>query len=308
MEEKEFFEEEIEVVEETVLLEEKPRKRKNIYRTPVVLWIVSAIFMLYSIGLMYPLFFALNSALKKNDPEFIMHMAELTTEPKFINFIRAFTELEISGVGFTDMFANSMWFAGGTMLFNVMSSAFLAYGVAKYRFKGRDKLYAFVLIIMIFPAFGTLPARYKLYSKLGFIDSPLLLLAYAGAFDGQFLILYAFFKNVDWSYAESAFLDGAGHWKVFLKIMFPMSLPAVAALCVTNFIGSWNNYSDVLLYLPNTPTLATGLYVYKVKMMYKADRPLLYAGMVVSLIPVMAVYLTLRKTLMQMTFEGGIKG
>jgi raffinose/stachyose/melibiose transport system permease protein/N-acetylglucosamine transport system permease protein len=289
-------------------LEEKPKRRKNIYKTPTVLWVVSAIFMIYSIGLLYPLFFALNSALKKDDPTFIMHMAELTKEPRSYNFIRAFTELEISGVGFFDMFANSMWFAGGTMLFNVMSSAFLAYGVAKYRFKGRDKLYAFVLIIMIFPAFGTLPARYKLYSKLGFIDSPLLLLAYAGAFDGQFLILYAFFKNVDWSYAESAFLDGAGHWKVFLKIMFPMSLPAVAALCVTNFIGSWNNYSDVLLYLPNTPTLATGLHVYNTKMMYQADRPLLYAGMIVSLIPVMLVYFTLRKTLMQMTFEGGIKG
>lgn len=293
---------------ETLEVSVKPRRRKNIYKTPTALWIVSAIFMIYSIGLLFPLFFALNSAVKNGDSDFIMNMSKLTTKPNFKNFYRAFFELEISGVGFFDMFGNSLWFAGGTMLFNVISSAFLAYGVAKYRFKGRDQLYAFVLIIMIFPAFGTLPARYKLYSTLGFIDSPLLLIAYAGAFDGQFLILYAFFKNVDWSYAESAFLDGAGHWKVFLQIMFPMALPAVAALCVTNFIASWNNYSDVLLYLPNTPTLATGLYVYRVKMQYQADRPLLYAGMILSLLPVMAVYLALRKTVMQMTFEGGIKG
>ena len=184
----------------------------------------------------------------------------------------------------------------------------LAYGVAKYRFKGRDFLYSFVLVIMIFPVFGTLPARFKLYSQLNFIDSPLLLIAYAGAFDSQFLILYAFFKNVDWAYAESAFIDGASHVTVFVKIMFPMAVPAVAALAVTNFITSWNNYLDVLLYLPNMPTLSTGLYVYSTKMMYMADRPLYYAGLILSLVPVMVVYLTLQKTVMKMTFEGGLKG
>lgn len=284
------------------------KKGKNIFKTPIILWVVSGVFLIYSIGLVFPLLFALNSALKKSDADFIMNMSKLTTNPAFRNFYRAFFELEVSGVTFLDMFGNSLWFAGGTMLFNVMSSMFLAYGVSKYRFKGRDKIYAFVLIIMIFPVFGTLPARYKLYSELGFIDSPLLLLAYAGAFDGQFLILYAFFKNVDWSYAESAFLDGAGHWRVFISIMFPMALPAVAALSVSNFIASWNNYSDVLLYLPNLPTLSTGLYVYRVKMQYQANRPLLYAGMLVSLIPVMTVYLVMKNTLMKMTFEGGIKG
>ena len=283
-------------------------KRGRIGKTPIVFWVVTALFAVYAAGLFFPLLFAFNSALKNGDADFIMNMAKVTTKPNFRNFYAAFFELEISGVTFFDMFFNSVWFAAGTTAFNVISSMFLAYGVAKYRFKGRDGLYSFVLIIMIFPVFGTLPARYKLYSSLGFIDSPLLLLAYAGAFDGQFLILYAFFKNVDWSYAESAFLDGAGHWKVLLNIMLPMALPSVAALAVSNFIASWNNYSDVLLYLPNMPTLSTGLYVYQTKMMYQADRPLLYAGMIISLIPVMAVYWTLKSTLMQMTFEGGVKG
>lgn len=287
---------------------EKKLKKGRIGKTPTVMWVVTVLFSLYALGLFFPLLFAFNSALKNGDSDFIMNMAKITTKPNFRNFFAAFFELEISGITFFDMFGNSLWFAGGTTLFNVVSSMFLAYGVAKYRFKGRDGLYSFVLVIMIFPVFGTLPARYKLYSELGFIDSPLLLIAYAGAFDSQFLILYAFFKNVDWSYAESAFLDGAGHWKVLINIMFPMALPSVAALAVSNFIVSWNNYADVLLYLPNMPTLSTGLYVYQTKMMYQADRPLLYAGMLISLVPVMAVYLTLRNTLMQMTFEGGVKG
>ncbi len=282
--------------------------KSKISRIPVVFWVVTAVFAVYALGIIFPLLFAFNSALKDGDMDFLMNMSKITLKPNFMNFIDAFTELEISGNTFFDMFGNSLWFAGGTMLLNVFSSMCLAYGVAKYRFKGRDFLYSFVLIIMIFPVFGTLPARFKLYSQLNFIDSPLLLVAYAGAFDSQFLILYAFFKNVDWAYAESAFIDGASHVTVFVKIMFPMAVPAVAALAVTNFITSWNNYLDVLLYLPNMPTLSTGLYVYSTKMMYMADRPLYYAGMLLSLIPVMVVYLTLQKTVMKMTFEGGLKG
>ena len=282
--------------------------RKKLNRVPVAMWVMTGIFAIYSLLLLFPLLFALNSSLKNGDQDFIMNMSKFTLNPKFVNYIHAWTELEISGVTFGDMFLNSVWFSAGTTLLNVFSSMCLAYGVAKYRFKGRDAMYAFVLIIMVFPVFGTLPARYKLYSNLGFIDSPLLLLAYAGGFDAQFLILYAFFKNVDWSFAESAFIDGASHWTVFVRIMMPMALPAVAALAVSNFIASWNNYGDVLLYLPNMPTLSTGMYVFDTKMMYQADRPLLYAGMVITLLPIVILYLTMQKTVMKMTFEGGIKG
>ena len=282
--------------------------RKKLNRVPVAMWVMTGIFAIYSLLLLFPLIFALNSSLKNGDQDFIMNMSKITLNPKFVNYIHAWTELEISGVTFGDMFLNSVWFSAGTTLLNVFSSMCLAYGVAKYRFKGRDAMYSFVLIIMVFPVFGTLPARYKLYSNLGFIDSPLLLLAYAGGFDSQFLILYAFFKNVDWSFAESAFIDGASHWRVFIRIMMPMALPAVAALAVSNFIVSWNNYGDVLLYLPNMPTLSTGMYVFDTKMMYQADRPLLYAGMVITLLPIVILYLTMQKTVMKMTFEGGIKG
>lgn len=284
------------------------RKSSVLTKKPPIMWIMTVMFAIYGAALVFPLLFAFNSALKVSDQDFIMNLTKITLRPKFVNFIRAFTEIEISGVTYMDMFGNAIWFSVGTTVFNVFSSMCLAYGVSKYRFKGRDSLYAFVLVIMIFPVFGTMPARYKLYSQLHFIDSPLLLIAYAGAFDTQFLILYAFFKNVDWSYAESAFIDGAGHWTVFIKIMFPMAVPAIAALAVSNFIASWNNYTDVLLYLPNLPTLSTGMYVYSTKMMYKADRPLYYAGMIISLIPVMVLFFSLQETLMKMTFEGGVKG
>ena len=133
------------------------------------------------------------------------------------------------------------------------------------------------------------------------------MIAYAGAFDGQFLILYSFFKNLSWDYAESAFLDGAGHFTVFFKIMLPMALPATMTMAVTNFIGAWNDYSSILLYLPKMPTLTTGLYTFEIKQMYAADRPVYYAGLVVSIIPIFLLFLGMQNTILARTYAGGLK-
>lgn len=277
---------------------------KHIHPT---LWVVSVLFFVYALFLLFPFLFALNSALKTSDGEFLESMNKITLPFDFKNFAEAFTQIEVSGVTFWNMLLNSGWFSIGTTFFNIFSSMCLAYGVAKYKFPGKNFIYSLVLVIMIFPVFGTLAARYKLYSQLHFIDSPLILLAYAGAYDAQFLILYAFFRNIDWAYAESAFMDGASHFTVFFRIMVPMALPSIAALAVTNFIVSWNDYEQVLLYLPNLPTLSTGLYVYATKSLYGADRPLYYAGMLIALVPVFVVYFTLQKTVLRTTVEGGIK-
>lgn len=265
------------------------------------------LFLIYTLLLIFPLLFALNSALKNGDMDYLENLNRITTHPRFMNFIEAFTQLEISGVTFGEMFLNSIWFSVGTTFFNIFSSMCLAYGVAKYKFRGRNFIYNLVLVVMVFPMFGTMAAKYKLFSVLHFIDSPLIILAYAGAYNAQFLILYAFFKNIDWAYAEAAFMDGANHFSVFFRIMIPMALPSIAALAVTGFITSWNNYEEVLLYLPNMPTLSTGLYVFSTKMMYMADRPLYYAGMLISLVPVFAVYLALQSTVIRVTVEGGVK-
>ena len=281
--------------------------KDRLKKVPLSLWIVSVLFLIYTLLLIFPLLFALNKKKKNGDMDYLENLNRITTHPRFMNFIEAFTQLEISGVTFGEMFLNSIWFSVGTTFFNIFSSMCLAYGVAKYKFRGRNFIYNLVLVVMVFPMFGTMAAKYKLFSVLHFIDSPLIILAYAGAYNAQFLILYAFFKNIDWAYAEAAFMDGANHFTVFFRIMIPMALPSIAALAVTGFITSWNNYEEVLLYLPNMPTLSTGLYVFSTKMMYMADRPLYYAGMLISLVPVFAVYLALQSTVIRVTVEGGVK-
>jgi raffinose/stachyose/melibiose transport system permease protein/N-acetylglucosamine transport system permease protein len=81
-----------------------------------------------------------------------------------------------------------------------------------------------------------------------------------GGFGMGFVLLYGFFKNISWTYAEAAFLDGAGHFTVFLRIMVPMAMPAITAIAIQGAIGIWNEYYTFYMYAPDRVTVALGLY------------------------------------------------
>lgn len=184
-----------------------------------------------------------------------------------------------------------------------------AYVVCKYRFRGREFIYSMVIVIMMIPVYGSLPAQYRLYSRLGMVDSPLILLAYCSGFGMNFLVIYSFFKGISWSYAEAAFIDGAGNSKVFFSIMLPMALPAVSAMGIMGFVGMWNDYLTPILYMSRTfPTLASGIYLYEKKIAYTANQPVYFAGVILSLLPVMAIFLAFQNKIMSNIYAGGLKG
>lgn len=264
--------------------------------------------MIYAICILYMLFFAFNASLKDGGRAFVANNASLSIPPKFFNYIEAFETLEIADNTFFMMTLNSVWYALGNTFFNIMSSTLAAYVVCKYRFPGRKFLYSLVLMILMIPIYGALPSKYRMFNFLGFLDSPTIILSAANGFDFAFLVVFAFFQGISWEYAEAAFIDGAGHMKVFLKIMFPMALPAISAIMITNFIGNWNAYEAPLLFLPNLPTLASGLWAYQVKITYEANQPVYFAGVIISLIPVFLIFGLFQNTIMQNVYAGGLKG
>ena len=83
---------------------------------------------------------------------------------------------------------------------------------------------------MMIPSMGSMSAMYKMYNDLGLYDTYLgIIIGSFGGFGTGFVLLYGFFKNLDWSYAEAASVDGAGHYTIFFRIMFPMALPGIVA-------------------------------------------------------------------------------
>ena len=143
----------------------------------------------------------------------------------------------------------------------------------------------------------------------GFLNSPTILVTATDALSGgDFLILYAFYKGISWEYAEAAFIDGANHFDVYFKIMLRMALPAISVLFITGFIGRWNEYLNVSIFMDKMPTLAYGLYAYENDKKYTPNYPVYYAGVVLAAIPCVALFLIFQNTIMQTVHMGGIKG
>ena len=268
--------------------------------------IIFILFALYAVSMIYPFVWAFLSSLK-GQMEYYKDKFSLPKDWLFDNYALAFTTLSANGKNMFLMLFNSVWFAFGGTLLSVASSVMVAYVVAKYRFVGRRTIYRIALLIMMIPIVGSLPSQFLVFYKLKLYDSPLILLSYTGGFGFNFIILYAYFKSLPWSYAEAGYMDGAGHFTIFFRIMLPQALSSVTALSLIAFIGIWNDYMSPILFLPSYPTLSAGLYTYQQEFARNLNYPLLFAGVLMSTAPVLIIFIVFQNTLMDMTITGGIK-
>ena len=139
----------------------------------------------------------------------------------FDNYIFSFQKLEANGSNIFAMFFNSVWYVAAYVGGSVLMSAFTGYALSKYKFKLGGMIYAIIIFSMTVPTTGTTGATFKLVNDiLNIYDTPLyVILKHLNGTGLNFLIMYGFFRNVSWSYAEAGFIDGASHTKVFFQIM-----------------------------------------------------------------------------------------
>jgi len=268
---------------------------------------VFVVFALFALSVIFALAWAFLQSLKTNT-EFWDDMVSLPRDWLFSNYIQAFKRVNHSNYTFLGMFVNSVWFAAGSTVISVFMHCVTGYVFAKYRFKGREAAFSFILFTITLPIVGSLPSLYKVVYTMGLNDSPLFLLTALGGFGGNFLITYAYFKGIDWSYAEAAFIDGAGHLYVFLRIMLPFAAGPIAALSLLGFIGQWNNYETPILFLDKMPTLSSGLWRFKVRTLYESDEPVFLAAIMMTSLSVFILVAAFGGRIMRNVTIGGLKG
>ena len=193
--------------------------------------IVFIIFAIYAFTLLYALAWAFITSFK-DQFEYMKDKNGLPDVWHFDNYLTAIKSVSVNDHGMLAMLINSLWYAGGGAVLGTLVSSMVAYVVAKYRFPGRNVLYTVALLTMMLPIVGAMPSQYKVYTTLGIINSPFMLLSLAGGFGFNFVVLYSYFKSLPWSYAEAGFLDGASHLTVFMKIMLPQAINVMGALLI----------------------------------------------------------------------------
>lgn len=227
---------------------------------------------------------------------------------RFENYLDAL-KMEYRNTTVVGMFLNSIIFTVTFSFANVFSSCMAAYVLSKYNFRGRKVIYSMAIIVQILPVFGTAGAGYLLASKLGLTDNIWLLwITACSGFDYTFLIVYSYFTNVSWNYAEAAFIDGASNFYVFIKIMLPMVSPAIFTMWLSAVIALWGDYLTPMLYLQNNPTLSAGLYNLKSLASYtEGGLTAYFAALIIAMIPLIILYVFTQKKIFSIHMEGGIK-
>lgn len=283
------------------------RFKKRSLAENIVLPIVFVFFAIYAASIILPFVWTFLSSLKTDD-EYYEAVLALPREWLFSNYAEAFRTFSVGGTSMIGMILNSLWLTFSGTFVAVMVSSATAYIIAKYPFWGTKAIYSVAIFTMIIPIVGNLPASYRLVMQLH-LNNPIGILAlYAGGFGFNFIILHGFYRSVSWSYAEAGFVDGASDLTVYFRIILPQALPAIVSISILSCIGIWNDYYTPFLYLKNSPTLALGIYQFDLIQTYRSNVPVYYCAIILSVIPILTVFVFFQNTIMENTVAGGLKG
>lgn len=211
---------------------------------------------------------------------------------------------------FFEMLFNSVVYSVGCAFFATLTPCLVAYVTAKYKVKFNKVVYGIVIFVMVTPIVGNLPSQVAMAKDLGIYDSQFGLWFMSATFLGiYYLMFYSIFKGLSWEYAEAAFIDGAGHWQILLRIMLPLIKNTFLVIFLLNFIARWNDYQTPWIFLPNTPTAAVGVQFFSVGgEIGMGGVPIKLAASILLMLPVIVLFLIFRKKLVGNLTLGGIKG
>jgi multiple sugar transport system permease protein len=249
-----------------------------------------------------PFFWMVTTSLKALPDVFRAPFA-LPVPPLWSNYPAVFETIP-----FARCYLNTLFVAATRTLGVLLTSAMAAYAFARLRFLGRDALFMVYLGTMMLPSQVTMIPNFILMRLLGWRDTyQALIVPHLFSAFGTFL-LRQFFLTLPVDLEEAAAIDGATPWDVFRRIALPLCRPALATLTVFTFLGAWNDFMWPLI-MTDSPELAVlNVGLSYLQQMSHTDWPLLMAGAVMALLPVLAIYVSAQQQFVEGIALTGIKG
>ncbi|MFI7441161.1 carbohydrate ABC transporter permease [Nonomuraea indica] len=257
-----------------------------------------------ALAFLYPLIFAVATALKPPGETFGSPTALVGSELRWRNFADVFDY-----VPFERYIGNGVLVSGVGTLVVLAASALSAYAFAALRWRGRDGLFLVFLATMMVPQEVLVVPMFLLMQALGWVDSyQALIFPWAFTAFGAFL-LRQFFKSVPGELREAARLDGAGELRIFLRVMLPLARPALGVLAVFSFIGYWNSFLWPLIMINDVN--ARGTVPLGLQLFFGQNGNqwhLVMAASVISVLPTLLLLVALQKHLVKGIATAGLAG
>ncbi|MBQ4564701.1 MAG: carbohydrate ABC transporter permease [Lachnospiraceae bacterium] len=280
----------------------------NTPKNRITRFVVTVFIVALTIFMVSPFIWMVSAALKK---EADVMTTQLQLIPGYFypdNFLKVLGFNSASDYHFVRSYWNSIKVGVLSTIVSVSSSVLAGYAFAKLKFKGSGALFILYLSQMMIPSQLTLIPRFVIFSEIGLTGSHWsLILPKIVSVSSTFMMRQAFLSAPD-ELRESAKIDGAGEFRIFLQIMTPMVMPSVAAIATVQFMGSWNSYMDPLIFISNwrqwTLPLALNSFVGDTGRQYG----LTMAACCMATIPVFIVFLSGQKFFLRGLTVGAVKG
>jgi len=276
----------------------KSLKQNRVRKIVVYLFLVLASFIM-----LVPFIWMLSASIKATQEVFSVPFRLIPAIPRWVNFKEIWTTIPL-----LTFIGNTTFLTIVVTILQLLTSSFAAYAFAKLDFKHRNKLFLMYIATIAMPWQVYMVPQFIMMRSMG-LNNKLTAIICLQAFSafGVFM-MKQFYTGIPNDLCEAARIDGMSEYRIWWKIMLPLSKPALSTLTIFTFVNTWNDYLGPLIYLKSESkkTVQLGLKMFIGQ--FSAEYGLIMAGSVITLIPVVVVFLLLQKNFVEGVASTGIKG
>lgn len=268
------------------------------------LWTGNVLLIVYALVTIYPLIWLFISSFKSNQ-DFFGKPFSLPSVWQFTNYTRAW---EIAGIG--PAFINSVIVTFSSLVLTLLLASLAAYILSRLEFRFKGAIMSLFVLGMLIPMHSTLVPLFIMMKNMRILDTYAALILPYTAFELPIaiFIIAAYLLSIPKEVEEAAMIDGNGHWGIFFRVIFPLSIPALATVAILAFLRFWNDFAFALVFINKQAlkTLPLSLSIFSDG--YGTDYSLTMAAMSIAVIPTIIIYLIFQEQIMKGMVAGAVKG
>lgn len=287
----------------TTLVEQRRRPARRTARSLIARIFVYALAVIVAAAILTPFLWMVSSSLKLDNDVFTIPIQWIPHDVQWRNFADIWTRIPMA-----TYLRNTVFLSTVITLLQVLTGSFAAYGFAKVRFRGRDALFVVYISTIALPWQAYMVPQYIMMVKAGLTDTflSLILLQAFGAF-GVFL-MRQYYLTIPDELCEAARIDGLSEYGIWARIILPLSKPALASLALLTFVNTWNDYMGPFIYLTDNDhwTIQLGLQSFVGE--FSTDYAMMMTGSVLSVLPILVIFLFGQRYFIRGIATSGLKG
>ncbi|MGN0427216.1 MAG: carbohydrate ABC transporter permease [Agathobacter sp.] len=283
----------------------KEKKTRSAHKHAIVSKVlIYVILIIIALIMVIPFLWMLSASIKSDREVFQMNpFVWIPAEPKWSNYTEIWTKIP-----FLKFIENTVFLTIVVTCLQLLTSSFAAYAFAKLHFKHKTTLFMAYIATIAMPWQVYMVPQFIMMRKMGLNDKLLAIICLQAFSAFGVFMMKQFYEGIPDELCEAARIDGMSEYKIYANIMLPLSKPALSTLTIFTFVATWNDYLGPLIYLKSQEkkTIQLGLKMFIGQ--YSSDYGLIMAGSVLSLIPVLIVFLILQKYFVEGVAATGLKG